>query len=119
VGLSRICRNLLSLVINVAATILLQQPIRTGLKNIGHNIGQIARGATEIVPVVGNLAVYYVDRLRIRMIEAQINSETQVEKPGTRNYYANGVVVTHGTNDLSYDEEISFMCQGGARFRFA
>lgn len=114
IGGRRICENLISLIKDMAMTILFQQSPVTTFVNLKNSTWQILRGAIEIVPIIGNLTIYNIDRIRIKMIERHINQHLE-NKPDTRNYYANGRVVFYSSLG-SYDQDFNFMGRCGARF---
>lgn len=113
VGGHRIFENLKNIIENIAKTIFFQQSFVKACKNLGHNIVQIVRGVVEIVPIFGNLTIYTIDQIRIKVIEHQINQKTQNHE--WRAYYANGRLVCSGVLD-SYQNDFNFMCMVGARF---
>lgn len=113
IGGRRAFENLIDMAANIAKTVFLQQsPLKTA-NNLGKNVTQIARGAVEMVPIIGNLAMYQIDQMRIQSIESQISQNPTFR--GDRSYYANGMRISSGVID-SYDADISFMCMAGARF---
>ncbi len=114
VGGCRIFINLIGVIKNIAMAIFLQQSPIESFKNLGNNIAQIVRGVVEIVPILGNLTIYTIDQIRIKVIEYQIKQKSQNQE--TREYYANGRLVSEGGIIDSYQQDFSFMCQAGVRF---
>jgi hypothetical protein len=102
---------------NIGRVITRKLPPLTAIKNICNNVSQIVRGAVEIVPIIGNLTVYIVDKIRIKVIEDQINQEIQTVGKVGREYYANGRLVCKVSLTYSYKDNFDYMYFHGARFR--
>ncbi len=114
IGFVQICNNLMEIIKNVGLTIQGRQSLFTTGQKLGWNVVLILRGALELIPFAGNLIIYSIDQIRVKIIELRINQDVEGQKD-IRNYYANGRSICSGTNKNSIDDDFKFMYQVGLK----
>ncbi len=104
IGVARIARNVFQLLGNFFDMLRGQHSPRAALGAMCGNLSGIAMGAIELVPVVGNLAIYAIDDVRIALIESRLDEQYPDKRDGAGNdsakriYYANGRYVCESKN---------------------
>ncbi len=74
-GACRILSNIIDIIANLGSMLLMDQSPMKSFRYITNNTYMILRGAVELVPVAGNLTLFVIDQIRIKIIERQVQKE--------------------------------------------
>ncbi len=127
VGVARIAVNVFKLLGNFFGMLCGIYHPSAASKSMSSNLLGIARGAIELVPIVGNLAIYAIDQIRIKAIERRVSQQLDKSFAESSNvnyhnnkryYFAQGVQVHDSSINIAISEDLDDMGNFASSVKF-